>query len=250
MDKRAKGVSCRSPAEGASLVMSTVIPVRPEIAENAWVDEAAYRKLYEQSIADPEGFWGEQGKRIHWFTPYTKVKDVSFGPGDVYIRWFYDGVTNAAYNCIDRHLPEKKDDIALIWEGDDPSEQKHITYGELHDKVSRLANVLKSQGVRKGDRVTIYLPMIPEATYSMLACARIGAVHSVVFGGFSPDALAGRIADSACRMVITADEGTRGRSEERRVGKECTSRGWRWNEETYQKRVRRAGRSVHGDAVG
>lgn len=190
--------------------MSTVIPVRPEIAEKAWVDKAAYRQLYEQSMADPEGFWAEQGKRIHWFTPYTKVKDVSFGPGDVYIRWYYDGVTNAAYNCIDRHLPEKKDDIAIIWEGDDPSEQQHITYGQLHEKVSRLANVLKAQGIRKGDRVTIYLPMIPEALYSMLACARIGAVHSVVFGGFSPDSLAGRIQDCKSRLVITADEGLRG----------------------------------------
>ncbi len=187
-----------------------VFPVPAEMAENAWCDEAGYFKLYEQSIADPEAFWGEHGKRIHWFKPFTEVKDTSFGPGEVSIKWFADGTTNACYNCIDRHLPAKKDDIAIIWEGDSPSEHKHITYGELHENVSRLANALKDRGVKKGDRVTIYLPMIPEAAYAMLACARIGAIHSVVFGGFSPDALAGRIQDCESNCLITADEGLRG----------------------------------------
>src|SRR5690606_2760903 len=162
---------------------TNVIPVRPEIAENAWIDEAGYFRLYEQSISDPEGFWSEHGKRIHWFKPFTKVKDVSFGPGDVHIRWFYDGTTNAAHNCLDRHLPTKSNDTAIIWEGDSPDEQKHITYGEAYEEVCRLANVLKAHGVKKGDRVTIYMPMIPEAAFAMLACARIGAIHSVVFGG-------------------------------------------------------------------
>ncbi len=187
-----------------------VFPVPAETAESAWCDEAGYFKLYEQSIADPEAFWAEHGKRIHWFKPFTQVKDVNFGPGDVSIKWFADGTTNASYSCIDRHLPAKKDDIAIIWEGDDPSESKHISYGELHENVCRLANALKARGVKKGDRVTLYMPMIPEAAYAMLACARIGAIHSVVFGGFSPDALAGRIQDCESNCVITADEGLRG----------------------------------------
>src|SRR5690554_577367 len=189
---------------------SSIIPVRPEIAEKAWLDEAGYHKLYQQSVADPEGFWAEQGKRIHWFKPYSQVKDVSFAPEDVHIRWFHDGTTNASYNCTDRHLATKKDDTAIIWEGDDPSEHKHISYGELHEEVCRLANAMKANGVKKNDRITIYLPMIPEAAYAMLACARIGAIHSVVFGGFSPDALAGRIQDCESAFVITADEGVRG----------------------------------------
>jgi acetyl-CoA synthetase len=180
------------------------------VAENAWCDEAGYFKLYEQSIADPEAFWGEHGKRLHWFKPYTQVKDVSYGPGDVHINWFADGTTNASHNCIDRHLPAKKDATAIIWEGDSPSEHKHISYGELYENVCRLANALKARGIKKGDRVTIYLPMIPEAAYAMLACARIGAIHSVVFGGFSPDALAGRIQDCDSNCLITADEGLRG----------------------------------------
>jgi acetyl-CoA synthetase len=189
---------------------SHVYEVRSEIADSAWCDEAGYFKLYEQSISDPEGFWGEEGKRIHWFKPYTKVKDVDYGPGDVHIKWFYDGTTNACYNCLDRHLPAKKDDTAIIWEGDDPGVDRHITYGEAHEEVCRLANAMKARGCKKGDRVTIYMPMIPEAAYAMLACARIGAIHSVVFGGFSPDALAGRILDCKSDFVITADEGLRG----------------------------------------
>jgi len=187
-----------------------LFPVDPAVASRAWVDEARYEQLYRQSIDDPEGFWAEHGKRIDWFKPYSKIKDVNYGPGDVHIRWYHDGTTNAAYNCVDRHLEKRRDQTAIIWEGDDPAEHKHITYGELHEAVCRMANVLLDQGVKKGDRVTIYMPMIPEAAYAMLACARIGAVHSVVFGGFSPDSLAGRILDCDSRFVITADEGLRG----------------------------------------
>jgi len=184
-------------------------PVRAEVAAAAWIDEAAYARLYEQSVIDPEGFWGEQAKRLDWSKPFTVVKDTAF-EGDVHIRWFPDGELNASYNCLDRHLAERGDQVALIWEGDDPNESKKITYREAHEQVSRLANVLKAHGVKKGDRVTIYLPMIPEAAYSMLACARIGAIHSVVFGGFSPDSLKDRIQDCGSEFVITADEGLRG----------------------------------------
>ena len=152
----------------------------------------------------------EHGKRIDWFTPYTKVKNTSFDAHNVSIKWFEDGVTNVAHNCVDRHLPKRAQQTAIIWEGDDPQKSRHITYAELADHVGHFANVLKAHGVRKGDRVTIYLPMIPEAAYAMLACARIGAIHSIVFGGFSPDALAGRIADAKSEVVITADEGLRG----------------------------------------
>jgi hypothetical protein len=158
----------------------------------------------------PGKILGQHGKRIDWFTPYTKVKDVSFAYPKVSIRWFHDGVTNVAYNCIDRHLKKRADQVAIVWEGDDPYYDKKITYRELYEHVCRFANVLKAKGVRKGDRVTIYMPMIPETAYAMLACARIGAVHSVVFGGFSPDSLAGRIVDCDSRVLITADEGVRG----------------------------------------
>jgi len=187
-----------------------VVPVSKETAKNAWCDEAEYFRLYGQSIDDPEGFWAEQGKRIDWFTPYTQVKDVSFGPGDVHIKWFHDGTTNACTNCLDRHLETRGDQTAIIWEGDDPNDDKQITYREAHEAVCRLANAMKARGVEKGDRVTIYMPMIPEAAYAMLSCARIGAIHSVVFGGFSPDSLAGRILDCESTVVITADEGVRG----------------------------------------
>ena len=189
---------------------STIIPVKDQVAENAWVDEAKYFKMYEQSVSDPEGFWAEQAKRIHWVKPFTKVKDVHYGADDVRIRWFFDGTTNVAFNCIDRHLDTKRDETAIIWEGDDPKDSKHISYGELYEEVCRLANAMKDLGVKKGDRVTIYMPMIPEAAYAMLACARIGAIHSVVFGGFSPDSLAGRILDCESDFVVTADEGLRG----------------------------------------
>jgi acetyl-CoA synthetase len=185
-------------------------PVPAGWAERAHIDAAGYRAMYEASISDPEAFWGEHGQRIDWFKPYTRVKNTSFAPGAVSIRWYEDGTTNAAYNCIDRHLPERANQTAIIFEGDDPSESRHITYQELHDEVARFANVLRLRGVEKGDRVTIYMPMIPEAAYAMLACARLGAIHSVVFGGFSPDSLAGRIEDCQSKVVITADEGVRG----------------------------------------
>jgi acetyl-CoA synthetase len=176
----------------------------------AYLDDAQYRKLYARSIADPEGFWAEQGDRIEWIKPFTKVKHTSFDTHNVSIRWYEDGTTNVSMNCIDRHLPRRANQTAIIWEGDDPSVSRHITYLELHEQVCRFANVLKKHGVKKGDRVTIYLPMIPEAAYAMLACARIGAIHSVVFGGFSPESLAGRIEDAQSDVVITADEGLRG----------------------------------------
>jgi acetyl-CoA synthetase len=187
-----------------------IYDVPSEWARRAYVNEARYNEMYEASIRDPEAFWREQGKRIHWFKPYTKVKNTSFGPGAVSIRWYEDGTTNAAYNCIDRHLATRGDQVAIIWEGDDPSESRRITYRELHAEVCRMANVMRNRGVKKGDRVTIYLPMIPEAAYAILACARLGAVHSVVFGGFSPDSLAGRIEDAQSNFVVTADEGLRG----------------------------------------
>ncbi len=187
----------------------STIPVPSTVATSAWINEAKYKKLYAESVADPAKFWGEQGKRVDWIKPYTKVKNTSY-EGDVSIKWYEDGTLNASYNCVDRHLKDRADQTAIIWEGDDPNESKHITYAELHDNVCRLANVLKAHGIKKGDRVTIYLPMIPEAAYAMLACARIGAIHSVVFGGFSPDSLAGRIQDCDSPYLITADEGLRG----------------------------------------
>ncbi|MBG0809575.1 acetate--CoA ligase [Methylosinus sp. H3A] len=191
--------------------MSDKIYAVPEAwGKEARINAEQYAELYRQSVADPNGFWAEQAQRIEWIAPFTRVKDVSFDTHNVAIEWFGDGSTNVAMNCIDRHLPHRADQVAIIWEGDDPSLSRHITYRELHEQVCRFANVLKAHGVRKGDRVTIYMPMIPEAAYAMLACARIGAVHSVVFGGFSPDALAGRIEDAQSDVVITADEGVRG----------------------------------------
>ncbi|MEO3434247.1 acetate--CoA ligase [Inquilinus sp. CAU 1745] len=191
------------------MTTATQFPVPAAWAERAWIDDAKYRSMYEASIKDPEGFWGEQGKRLDWVKPYSKVKDVDF-TGDVSIKWFHDGTLNACFNCVDRHLETRGDQTALIWEGDDPKDSKNITYREVHEEVSRLANVLKARGIRKGDRVTIYMPMIPEAAYAMLACARIGAIHSVVFGGFSPDSLKDRIIDCDSNCLITADEGLRG----------------------------------------
>ncbi|HTZ36130.1 MAG TPA: acetate--CoA ligase [Stellaceae bacterium] len=173
------------------------------------LSEDAYFRRYQESLADPDGFWGREGRRLAWIKPYTKVMNASYD-GDVSIRWYEDGTLNAAYNCIDRHLATKADQTAILWEGDDPDESRKVTYRELHEQVCRLANVLKSRGVKKGDRVTIYMPMIPEAAFAMLACARIGAIHSVVFGGFSPDSLAGRIDDCRSTVLITADEGLRG----------------------------------------
>src|SRR5271168_1609588 len=173
------------------------------------LDEAEYFRRYRESIEDSNGFWGREGKRIDWIKPYTKVMNASYD-GDVSIKWYEDGTLNASHNCIDRHLAKHGDTVAILWEGDDPAEDRTVTYRELHEAVCRLANVLKSRGVKKGDRITIYMPMIPEAAFAMLACARIGAVHSVVFGGFSPDSLAGRIEDCRSTVLITADEGLRG----------------------------------------
>ena len=168
--------------------------VPAEWSAKAYLNQSTYQSTYSASTNDPESFWAEQGKRLDWFTPYTKIKDVSFDQADLHINWFYDGTLNVCYNCVDRHLPSKAQDVAIIWEGDDPSDDKTLTYQQLHEQVSKFANVLKDMGVQKGDVVTLYMPMIVEASLAMLACSRIGAIHSVVFGGFSPDALAGRIA--------------------------------------------------------
>ncbi|MEQ1494013.1 MAG: AMP-binding protein, partial [Terricaulis sp.] len=187
-----------------------VIPVPQEWVKRAYVDDVKYRAMHASALADPEAFWGVHGQRLDWIKPYTKVKDTSFNEADFHIRWYWDGVLNVSANCIDRHLEKRGDQVAIIWEGDDPHQSRHISYRELHDEVCRFANVLKSRNVKKGDRVTIYMPMIPEAAYAMLACSRIGAVHSVVFGGFSPESLANRIRDCDSKCVITADEGVRG----------------------------------------
>jgi acetyl-CoA synthetase len=187
-----------------------IFPVPQAFAEAALINAAQYEAMYAASLADPDAFWREHGQRLDWIKPYSKVKETSFHEADFGIRWFGDGVLNVSANCIDRHLADKADQPAIIWEGDDPSESKTITYRELARKVSRMANLFKTLGVHKGDRVTIYLPMIPEAAYAMLACARIGAIHSVVFGGFSPESLANRIQDCDSKLVITADEGLRG----------------------------------------
>jgi acetyl-CoA synthetase len=187
-----------------------VYEVPAEWSSRAYVDNAKYLAMYERSIRDPDGFWAEEGKRVDWFTPFTKVKNTSYDPHNVSIKWFEDGVTNVAHNCVDRHLASRGDQVAIIWEGDDPTIDRKITYRELHAEVSKFANVLKSRGVKKGDRVTIYLPMIPEAAFAMLACARIGAIHSVVFGGFSPESLAGRLEDAKSTVIVTSDEGVRG----------------------------------------
>ena len=187
-----------------------IYDIPPEWKQRAYVDDAKYRDMYAASVADPDKFWAEHAKRVDWIKPFSRVKNTSFAPDKISIKWFEDGTLNAAYNCIDRHLPKRAKQTAIIWEGDDPKDAKHITYQELHDEVCRFANILRNRNVKKGDRVTIYMPMIPEAAYAMLACARIGAIHSVVFGGFSPDSLAGRIEDCKSNVVITADEGVRG----------------------------------------
>ncbi|MBR9972398.1 acetate--CoA ligase [Magnetospirillum sulfuroxidans] len=189
--------------------MTELFPVPTEFAKQALIDEKTYQEWYDRSVNDPDGFWGEHGKRLDWIKPYSKVKDVSYS-GDVSIKWFADGTLNVAANCLDRHLATRGDQTAIIWEGDDPNDSKHVTYRELHEQVCRLSNAMVDLGIKKGDRVTIYLPMIVEAAVAMLACARVGAIHSIVFGGFSPDALAGRIQDCDSSLVITADEGLRG----------------------------------------
>src|SRR6187402_3071955 len=187
-----------------------IYDVPADWAKRAWANDAKYKEMYAASIADPNKFWGEQAKRITWIKAFTRVKNTSYAPGNISIKWFEDGTLNACFNCVDRHLEKRGSQTAIIWEGDDPKDDKNITYKELHAEVCKFANVLKARGVKKGDRVTIYMPMVPEAAYAMLACARIGAIHSVVFGGFSPDSLAGRIEDCKSNVVITADEGLRG----------------------------------------
>jgi acetyl-CoA synthetase len=184
--------------------------VAAEWKKRAFIDDAKYQDMYGRSIKDPNGFWGEQAKRIDWVKPFSKVKNTSYAPGNISIKWYEDGTLNACFNCVDRHLAKRSNQTAIIWEGDDPKDSRSITYKELHAEVQRFANVLKKQGVKKGDRVTIYLPMIVEAAYAILACARIGAVHSVIFGGFSPDSIAGRVDDCKSDVIVTADEGVRG----------------------------------------
>ncbi len=190
--------------------MTKTYAVPETFAERAYIDRARYEQMYRRSVEDNEGFWADQAARIDWIRSPASIKDVSFASDDLHIRWYYDGVLNACYNCVDRHLASRANDVAIIWEGDDPARDLKITYRELYERVCRFANVLKKLGAKKGDRITIYMPMIPEAAVAMLACARIGAIHSVVFGGFSPDALAGRIRDCDSNIVITADQGVRG----------------------------------------
>ena len=185
-------------------------PVNEYFSERALLDNEQYQAMYQASIDDPETFWAEHGKRIDWIKPYTKVKDVSYAHDDVHIKWFYDGTLNPTISCLDRHLSERGDQTAIIWEGDDPTQDAKVTYRELYHKVCRLANAMKAQGIKKGDVVTIYMPMVVEATVAMLACARIGAIHSVIFGGFSPESIAGRVEDCQSNCIITADEGVRG----------------------------------------
>ena len=188
----------------------TMVPVPADAAAKALISAQRYQEMYAASVADPDAFWGEHGKRLDWIQPYTRVKNTTYAYPDVSIKWFEDGVLNVSANCIDRHLATRSDQTAIIWESDDPGIAKHITYLELSEQVNKLANVLKGLGIAKGDRVILYMPMIPEAAYAMLACARIGAVHSIVFGGFSPDALASRVDDCSASAIITADEGPRG----------------------------------------
>ena len=187
-----------------------IYKVKSDWIKKASVNRSEYDKKYKQSLKDNEGFWKKEGKRISWIKPYSRIKDVKYSSSDVHIKWYYDGTLNASANCIDRHLKRNKDKTAIIWVGDDPKIHKKISYKQLHHEVSKAANGLKELGVKKGDRVTIYLTMIPELAYTMLACARIGAIHSIIFGGFSPDSISGRINDCKSDYVITADEGVRG----------------------------------------
>ena len=186
-----------------------IFPIFDSIKANTHLTQNQYQEMYQRSINEPDAFWAEQAEQhLDWFAPFKTVSDVDFNTAN--IKWFEGGKLNVSYNCIDRHLATRATQTAIIWEGDDPAKSEHITYQQLHDRVCQLSNALKAQGIVKGDRVCLYMPMIPEAVYAMLACTRIGAVHSVVFGGFSPEALRGRINDSECKMVITADEGVRG----------------------------------------
>jgi len=208
--KKSKKKLTRTKKSKSSKVTELIFKVPNKWAKKAYVNKNQYEKKYKLSIKDNEGFWRREGKRINWIKPYTKIKDVIYSKTDVRIKWFYDGTLNASANCIDRHLKDKKNKTAIIWVGDDPKDSKHISYKELHNNVCKTANGLKELGIKKGDRVTIYLTMIPELAYAMLACARIGAVHSIIFGGFSPDSIAGRINDCKSDYIITADEGVRG----------------------------------------
>jgi acetyl-CoA synthetase len=194
----------------SSMSDSDIYPVPTGLAETAWADNDKYLAMYKQSVEDNEGFWRDEGKRIDWIKPYTQVKKVNFNAPDISIKWYYDGTLNASVNCLDRHLESRGDQTAIIWEGDDANDVKNITYKELHEEVCRFSNAMKARGIKKGDVVTIYMPMVSEAAVVMLACVRIGAIHSIVFGGFSPEALAGRINDCKSNCVITADEGIRG----------------------------------------
>ncbi len=204
--KKSKRIKKAKKSESKELIFK----VPKKWSNNAYVDKSQYEKKYKLSIKDNEGFWKKEGKRIDWIKPYTKIKDVKYSKTDVKIKWYYDGTLNASANCIDRHLKDKKNKTAIIWVGDDPKDFKQISYKELHKNVCKAANGLKELGIKKGDRVTIYLTMIPELAYVMLACARIGAIHSIIFGGFSPDSIAGRINDCQSDYIITADEGIRG----------------------------------------
>jgi len=192
------------------MATSRIYKSKNKVKNKAFIKKLDYDKLYKESIDNPERFWSEQGKRLSWYKPYNKICDYSYDKNNLYVKWFEDGTLNASFNCLDRHVEKHPDSIAIIWEGDDPSSSKKITYKELLDEVCKLSNGLKSLGITKGDRVTIYMPMIPEAAVAMLACTRIGAIHSVVFGGFSPEALAGRLKDCDSKFIITADEGVRG----------------------------------------
>ena len=187
-----------------------IYPVSKELAEKSLITNDEYLTQYQESIDDPAKFWGEKGKILDWITPYSKVKNTSYDPGHVNIKWFEDGELNVSANCIDRHLATRGDQVAIIWEGDSPDADENITYKQLHERVCKCSNALKAQGISKGDVVCLYMPMTPEAAVAMLACTRIGAVHSIVFGGFSPEAIAGRIKDSNAKLVITADQGRRG----------------------------------------
>ena len=189
---------------------SKVYPVKAHIGSDALLDKEGYEAMYLASVQNPDAFWGEQGKILDWMTPYTRVKNTSYDPGHVSIKWYEDGLLNVSANCLDRHLAQRGDKVAIIWEGDNPAEDRKLTYRELHGEVCKFANVLKAQGVKRGDMVCLYMPMVPEAAIAMLACTRIGAVHSIVYGGFPPEPLSGRIIDSGSSIVITADEGLRG----------------------------------------
>ena len=189
---------------------NNIFPPSDKFKANAIIDKQRYEEMYSESINDPDAFWSKHGLRIDWIRPFTKIKNVSYEHPNVSIKWFEDGELNVSANCVDRHLESRGEKTAIIWEGDNPSESKHVTYSELHQQVSKLANVYKNLGLSKGDRVVLYMPMIPEAAYAMLACARIGAIHSIVFAGFSPEALAARVEGCKASLIVTADEAPRG----------------------------------------